>query len=113
MFRLGTTDFHISNDCLHRFARSMIQMQGVVDLPMEGLRPGRLSDVNHLAVVPFHRRGNAYMGGQTLPNGSPTVGDSLLPQMDTDDMRYMVRQHRQEQVPIGPVFLLMIHRAQP
>ena len=87
MYRLGTTDFQISDDRLNRFTRSMRQMQSVVDLPVEGLRPARPSDMNHLAVVPFHRRGNAYMGGQPLPDGSPTVGDSLLPQLDADGMR--------------------------
>ena len=63
MYRLGTTDFQISNDRLYCLARLMRQTQGVVNLPVEGLRPGRLSDVNYLAVVPFHGRGNAYMGG--------------------------------------------------
>jgi hypothetical protein len=88
-------------------------MQGIIDLPVEGLRSGRFSDMNHLAVVPFHRRGNTHVGGQTFPDGGPPMSDALLPQLDADGMRYMVRQNRYEKVPIGPVFLLMIHRAQP
>ena len=113
MSHLGTTDFEISDDRLHCFTWSMRQMQSVVDLPVEGLGPGRLSDMNHLAVVPFHRRGNAYVGRQTFPDGSPTVGDSLLPKLNANGMRYMIRQNRYEKVPIGSAFLLMIHRAQP
>ena len=91
MYRLGTTDFQISDDRLHCFARSMRQMQTVIDLLVEWLRPSRLSDMNHLAVVPFHRRGNAYVGGQTFPDGSPSACDSLLSQLDADGMHYMVR----------------------
>ena len=74
---LGTTHFKISQDGLDRFSWPEGQAQGVIDSLVEYLRPGGLSDVDDFTVVPFHGGSDAHMVGQPLPDGRPTVVDSL------------------------------------
>ena len=78
---------------------------------MEGLRPGRFSDVDHFAVIVFYGSGNAFVSGEFLTDRGPTVCDPLFSQFETDGVQYMVSQNGDEEMTIPPMFILMINRA--
>ena len=87
-------------------------MQSIVDDPVGGLRPGRLSDMNHFSVVTLQGGGDADVAGQDFPNGCPLIGDSPSLELDANGMADMIGQNRDEQMTVASMFPLMIDRAQ-
>ncbi len=92
--------FQISQDGLDRFSWPEGQAQGVMDFLVEYLRPAGLPDMDDFAVVPFHRGGDARMVGQPLPDGRPTIVDSLVSQADAHGVQDMIRQDCYEQMAV-------------
>ena len=97
---LGTTHFKISQDGLDHFAWPEGQAQGVINSLVEYLRPGGLPDVDDFTVIPFHGGSDAHIVGQPLPDGRPTIVDSLGSQTDANAVQNMIRQDRYEQMTV-------------
>ena len=102
----------MSQNSLDRFARSMGQVQSIIDPDMKGLGPGGFSDMDDLAVIPFHGRGDAHMHRQSFPDHRPAIGNPLLPELEANGMEHMVGQDRDKEMPVCPVLVLMINGAQ-
>ena len=98
--RLGTTHFKNSQDGPDCFTWPERQAQGFVNFLMEHFRAGGLPDMNDFAVVPFHGGSDAYMVGQSFPDGRPTIVDALGSQTDANAVQNMIRQDRYEQMAV-------------
>ena len=97
---LGTTDFKISHDGLDHLPWPERQAQGIINFLVEHFRAGGLPDMNDFAVVPFHGGSDAYMVGQSFPDGRPTIVDALGSQTDANAVQNMIRQDRYEQMAV-------------
>ena len=67
---------------------------------MAGFWTSGFSDVNHFTILPFHSSSDAQMIGQSVPDGSPTVMDSLASQAEANAVQNMIRQDGYEKMAI-------------